>query len=90
MAIKPTDYVVNMSKLPGRSPDRWPDFWMNFNRHIEKGLDWRIRYAGDRVGDAVKAHFRNIDAEMKYNKKGEIILKFKSEADFLIFKLMWI
>jgi len=90
MAIKPTDYVVNVSKLPNIPMDMWPAFWMNFQRHIEKNINWSVRYNGDRVGDEINKYLRNIDAEMKHNKKNEIIVKFKSEADFLIFKMRWL
>ena len=92
MAIKPTDYTVNISKLASPAPDKWPAFWTKFQAHIEKDIDWRQpKYQYDRVGDAMRTYLRTIDADMIYDKKqnGNIVLKFKSEADFLIFKIMW-
>jgi hypothetical protein len=91
MSIKPTDYVVNLNRLPSPSPEEWPVFWAKFQKHIEKDIDWRNpRIHFDRVGEAIRAYLKTIDAKMIISKKNSgIILKFKSEADFLIFKLKW-
>ena len=89
MAIKPNDYVVNIDKISTPDFQYWPTFWYNFRWHIESKIDWNARPPADPVFSGCKEYLAKIDAEIKYTKNDELILKFKDEADFLIFKLKW-
>ena len=93
MAIKPTDYVINITDLytPDARGYPWPPlFWQNFQKKMSSKVNWNGRRAdSDPVLTLMKEYFREIDAEIKYNKDMELIIKFKDETDFLVFKLKW-
>ena len=87
MAIKPTDYVVNVSK-PGVSD--YPKFWQNFRAHIHSKIIWSKASNMNTEDKAIEAYLIGAGIKYKRMKNYDQVLICKDEADFLMFKLKWI
>ncbi len=93
MAIKVTDYVVKI----GQPNSYRATYWVNFYKHVCANIDWieamRVPHSRNSQGTvdlAIRDELRKIDVEFKHKQYGNAFMKFKSEEDFLAFKLKWL
>lgn len=102
MAIKPSDCVLNLTKLRtledgtnmfGKPAQVWvyPTYWTNFTNYCNKKVDWKNISIGvrDPQGKIFKEELAKYGATHKYTKSGDELVKFRRHSDLTMFMLRW-